>query len=86
MLSFFKKKTIPSGKPLEQDGSLESLWVAHLELQGVVNKLIQSVHKTLRARGRALQAEEEVKPVQKSRKFGMIVPYGNKDSQTKGSD
>ena len=76
MFSFLKKKPTHSERPLPQDGSLESLWVAHLELQGVVNKLIQSVHKTLRARGRALQAAEEVEPVQKERRFGMILPNG----------
>lgn len=78
MFFFPKKKPTPSERPLPQDGSLESLWVAHLELQGVVNKLIQSVHKTLRARGRSLQAEEEVKEVPTERRFGMMLPNGKR--------
>lgn len=75
---FSKKKAPPSEKPLQQDGSLESLWVAHLELQEVTNKLIQSIHKSLRAKARTLQSENEVVEVIKSKKFGMILPNGNK--------
>lgn len=74
---WFKK--IEKNPPIEKvqeiaPGSLEDLWVEHIELRGAVNKLLTTLNKTLRAHGRTIQNENTAPQVQNKPRKGIMRP------------